>query len=379
MAITIQTAPSNTGSVNDEMLFVVAEVVKTADEVTFPDYRFVCDIYVNSIFLARLKARPDPVYKMGVFNVGPILRSSSAYGLQGNFPAGYFDYNVAINYQVKFGEEYADTLYTNLVVDSSDRETYQTYKKKPFLNSNVIANGKISNMPSIISAYRPLYHHYIPFFSNVSGVADLQLDAYNAAGVLVASSTTSNAGYVAKTVRQFSVGESPVNNSLYDISYVLLSGAFTQRINYICSKYTPIVLAWLNPYGAYESQHFGLLSKKNVEISHKDFGQLDYRWNSSGVVSYGANNTFFGGKRNYSSNVIQRMKITSHLLNDDEYTWLADLFISPDVYMYDPATSYFQPVRIIETNYEYRTYKTDKKTALEFSIEYAAQYNAQFL
>lgn len=375
MAITIQTAPSNTGSVNDEMLFVVVDIVKASDDVTYPDYRYVCDIYVNDIFAARLKARPDPLYKMGVFNVGPILRSYQSY----NFPAGFFDYNVLLNYKVKFGEEYGDTIYTNLLVDSSDRETYQTYKPKPFFNSNVIANGRASNMPDTVYQYRPLYYHLIPFFSNVSGVPDLQVDAYNAAGTLVSASTISNAGYSAKEIRQFNLGGSPINNAALDISYAILSGTFDLRINYICSKYTPVVLAWLNPYGAYETQHFGLLSKKNIEISHKEFSQLDYRWNSSGVVSYGVNNTFYGGKKTFSSNVIQRMKITSHLLNDAEYTWLADLFISPDVYIYDPGTTYFQPVRIIETNYEYRTYKNSKKTPLEFSVEFAAQYNSQFL
>lgn len=60
---------------------------------------------------------------------------------------------------------------------------------------------------------------------------------------------------------------------------------------------------------------------------------MNYRINASGEVSYEADNVYYGGKKGFATNGKTRLSMTSHLLNESEYTWLADLFISPEVYI----------------------------------------------
>lgn len=54
MAIVLNSEAGNTSSVNNEMLFVAYEATKATDPVTYVDYSYVCDVYVDSVFIERL-------------------------------------------------------------------------------------------------------------------------------------------------------------------------------------------------------------------------------------------------------------------------------------------------------------------------------------
>src|SRR5258705_4993683 len=73
--MTLQSNPGTYYSVHGDLLFVVIDVTKVA---TYSDYRYVCDVYVGTTLVARLKAFPRPDNKMGVFNIGTIVRSYMA-------------------------------------------------------------------------------------------------------------------------------------------------------------------------------------------------------------------------------------------------------------------------------------------------------------
>lgn len=377
MAIVLNTEAANTSSVNNEMLFVAYEATKANDPVTYPDYSYVCDIYVSSTLIARLKARPDPLYKRGVFDVSKVLQAYATYGLK----ASSFkeDYTIKINYQLKFGEEYDFTLYPNLLVDSSDRSCFTTYMARPFTSTSVLNNGIASNLPSVISYNRNELYHFIPVYSNVTGVVDgtLSVIFYDNSNNNVGSGSLSNSDYVLNTIRQINIASISIPATA---TYAIYTGIASFRVNYLCNgKYTPYTLAWLNPYGGYDSMSFGFVSKKNIDIYKKDFSQIPYKLDASGNVSYQNNNVFYGSKKSFAANVQTKLSLTSHLLTDAEYRWMADLFISPDVYLYDTNLSKFVPVRITANNYEYRTYANSKLTPLKLDIEFTDIYNAQNL
>lgn len=385
MAIVINSEAGNTSSVNNEMLFVVYEATKANDPTTYPDYSYVCDVYVDSTLVERLIARPDPTYKRGIFDVSRALQPYCTYGFDAS--SGKVDYTARVAYQLKFGEQYDGTLYTNLTVDSSDRYAFKTYAVKPFTSSAVIANGLASNMPSTVKWHKSQDYQLMCLFSNVSGITDVELKHYNDAGTLLNTTTITNGDYTANEIRQLNLGKlvADISGATYA---TVTGGGLNQRIEYLCDgKYTPYTLVWLNPYGGYDSQSFGLVSRKVIELTKKDFMQLPYQLNASGEVSYQANNVFYGGEKGYASNVKVKFNLTSHLLNEDEYTWLADLFISPEVYIYaaevgsmSPSDAgYFIPVTIGQSNYEYRNYKNSRLTPLQFEVEFGHIYNSQFL
>lgn len=393
MAIVINTAPTNNASLSNEMLFVVYESVKSEDDVTYPNYQYVCDVYVDDVFKARIKARPDPVNQRGVFNISPILRDSASYGLVANYANATESYNIKVNYKVKFGEEYADTLYTNLLVDSVSREAYESYARRPFDSPDVlddVVGSWATNIPRTIYNFKSQKWQLLPFYDNVSGIANFEAIFYNTAWVQVGATVSiSAAGYIAKNVLQINAGFQKLSALLSteqkeEVDYcqvAKVSAPLSEiiTIRYACSKHTPLTLAWLNQFGGYDSYQFGMVSKKSIELSRKDFSKLNYSMNASGDVSYSSDGVFYGSKKGFASDVMVKMKLTSHLLNSDEYAWLADMFISPDVYIYDTVLEKFIPVTITENNYEYRTYPNSKLTVLDFNVQFSDNYNSQFL
>lgn len=375
MPLTLYTAPSNSSSLANEMLFVIFEGTKAYDEVTYPDYKYVLDIYVASVLVGRQKVRPRPDNRLGIFDVSVVLRDYVTYGL--SISSSKVDYDSSISYQVKLGEEYNGTTYTNLVTDST-RTAFKTYAKRPFTTSVIIANGMASNMPRIRNYHNDQAWMLFPIYSSSTPIPDSKIDLKDSTGSTLSTQSISNSDYSAGKIRQINFGQVFANNVEYINFYG--GGVPITKVNLLCAeKYPAYTFAWLNPYGGYDSQSFGLVSKKTIEIERKDFSRLNYEFNVSGVVSYDANSVFYGSKRGFAATAKTKMLFTSHLLSDDEYTWLSEFFSSPDVYLYDTDKSKFMPVTITDTTYEYRTYKNSRLTPLQFNVEFSDQNNSQFL
>lgn len=373
MALSILSYPNNTASVSSEMLFVVNEATKANDPVNYPDYKYIMDVYFESVLIARLKATPDPVNKFGVFDVSGLLRYySPAYNFNpSNELPNYTDYAIADAYQVILGEEYSGSTYLNLLTDE-DRLFFRSYAERPFTSSSVATTpGLLSNMPSEINNTGGV-RCIVPYFTNVTGTAILEVSFKTNAGVTVGGWSIINDTMLVNHVRQIIV-----DNSIWQADYAQLSGLFDLRINFKCSKFDTYTLAWLNQYGAYESHSFGFVSKKQIEIEKKSYSQLPYKINASGIISYAQDNVFYGGKRDYNKLVKTQLSLTSDLLSAGEYTWLADMFKSPDVYLYSAAG--WLPVRITGSNYDYRNYDNSRLSSLKFDVEFSDNYNSQYL
>lgn len=389
--MTILNSPGNLSSVSNEMIFVV-EDAKSLDPVTYPNYKYIADVYVDGELKARLRATPDPAYSFGRFDVSVILRDYvPAYGLKANYANVTEEYDINIAYTCKLGEEYGDTLFTNIVTDS-ERTAYKTYAQRPFLTSDAIGvklGLSASNYPvasvSKGTAYKTEKWLIVPFIQDSSGSfvnIALQDDDNNTVG------SVSYQYLNPFTIFQVNIGFDKISaemglsqiqkDSVTKIRYDF-DGTPPLSLTYKCSKYTPINLAWLNPYGAYESQSFGLVSKRTNEITRKDYAQLSYQMNSSGVISYDSDGVMYGSKKGYAATTKASMALTSHLLTDAEYTWLADLFSSPDVYFFSDTLDRWVPCTIQDNNYEYRTYKNSRLKTLQFTINYTDSYNSQYL
>lgn len=396
MSLSILTAPGNASSASDEMLFIINEPVKAIDPVTYPNYKYVLDIYVSSVLVARMKATPDPTNKYGIFDVSKILQDYvPAYGLKANYANATENYSLNVSYRVKIGEEYGDTLYTNILTDGSDRAAYRSYAKRPFTFSGQISNvsgvtAVASNIPNRrltnLTGYKTDKWFLMPVIDNVSGTSVYYEFLDSAGGAIGGLSTfviplpnklyQLNLSFI-KIASVLSLSQS-LQDSIISL-HIYTAYDYHFLINYSCSKYTPVTLAWLNPYGAYESYTFGLMNKKTTITDRKEISKLPYAIAAGGAVSYKADGVFYGSKRGFSSTTKTKLHLTSHLLTDEEYKWLADMFESTDVYRYDPVLDAFVPCKITQTDYEYRTYLSNRLTPLEFDIEFSDEYNSQNL
>lgn len=99
--------------------------------------------------------------------------------------------------------------------------------------------------------------------------------------------------------------------------------------------------------------------------------------NASGEVDYYNSNNVYNETRSvYASQYKEKMTLNTDILTDEEYDWLADLILSPMVFI--EMNSYFIPCVIVRNNYEFKKVINDKLTNLTIDIEFGEQFNAQY-
>lgn len=406
MAISIQHNPGQFFSLHGDVIFTVVDIVKASDPVTYPDYRYVADVYVGSLLVARLKAYPNPTNKIGIFNIGNILRSYQA--------AVFNPVNNTIDAQsmelgefyvkatVKFGEEYNFTQYSDLTVDT-ERIYYGHYNGRMIgvtTNLSAKSNRAATNRPTTTPVYTGSRHNFIPWFSFFSTTVQnivITIKTYTKAGTLVGTQ-----GPFAVSSPKFSMqilNFSPsainamfsgfINPAFADYYVVEMFGnpndaatTVTLRFDLTCEpKHEVFSLHFLNKYGGFESRDFTKVSRKTIDIDRSEFGKLGYAMDSSGVISYASTGNVYNETRSiYSSQYKEKMTLNTDILTNDEYQWLSELVLSPLVYIEQvvSGTSYFLPCVITANNYEFRKTVNDSLTNLTLDIEFGEQYNAQY-
>lgn len=402
--ITIQSNPSTYFSVHGDLIFTVVDIVKASDSSTYPDYRYVCDVYVDTTLVARLKAYPHPDNKIGIFNIANIVRnyittlfSPVASQLIAQ-TLGLGDFS--INATMKFGEEYDFTLYTNLLVDS-ERIYYNHYNGRligQLTNLSSVYNNAATLRPATSPVREDSKFNLFPFFAKNFAIR-LDIRSYTDAGALIGQFDYDIPLPADKTMKVFNLSPAAINaaspglivqgvTSYYTVQFqrTILEIAGDDgpeyRFEMRCEpKYEIFTLHFLNKYGGFESRDFTKVSRKTIDIERSEFGKLGYTMDSSGVISYKDSNNVYNETRSaYARQYKEKMTLNTDILSDDEYTWLADLILSPMVYveMVSSGTSYFLPCVITANNYEFRKSVNDRLTNLTLDIEFGEQFNSQY-
>lgn len=389
MALTIQYSPGTYFSTQGDLIFTVVDIVKASDPITYPDYKYICDIYVSSILVARLKSVPRPDNKIGIFNIANIVRNYIAANFN---PANSLlaqtlgDTEFSISVIIKFGEEYGFTTYADLLTDSA-RVYFNSYNGRllgTLTNLSAYAGKAATVRPTNTPVYSGAKHCFIPYFNTGTSSLTVNAKSYNAAGTLLITITLVTNPTVTNTIYLFDVGPTVLlalnaaffNNADY---YTLdFNGANTYRFNTKCeSTYEVFTMHFLNRFGGFESRDFTKVSRKVLDIEKHDFGKLGYDMDVSGVLTYKSTNGVYNETRSvYSSQYKEKLTLNTDLLTDAEYTWMADLILSPMVFI--EMDSYFLPVALAANNYEFKKNINDELTNLTINLEFGEQFNAQY-
>lgn len=395
MALVLNANPSGYPSAHGDNIFVVFDSVKSANSEAYPDYKYVCDVYIGATLVTRLKKVPQPDNSRGVFNVGPIIRAyvSSVFNptpavLRAQ-QSGLNEFFVTAT--MKFGDEYDLTTYTNLLVDSA-RNYYNHY------------NGRLLGVTSNLDEYTdkaltvrpfatPVNENdafcFISFLPTDTDNVTLSIKAYNSAGVLLGTITQAYAPSAANTLQIFNVAPSVIgthtpgflaNAAYYTVEFQTPNdtGDSLLRFDITCEAiYEVKTLHFLNRFGGFESKNFSKVSKKSTTINKSEFGKLPYTISSVGAVEYFNSNKVYNEIRSvYASRYQEKLTLNTDILSDEEYIWLADLVHSPLVYLED--SGYFIPVVISQNNYDFRKRQTDKLTNLTLDIEFGESFTTQY-
>lgn len=385
MALVIKYFPPDYSSLQDDLIYTVSETVKTADPVTYPNYKFIGDVYVGGVLVARMKKVQDPITGIGIFNIGQVVRNylqtifdPTANVLVAQIMGAYI-HNLPI--QMKFGEEYSATSYLNITVDTQ-RTFFNNYNGR-------LTSGYSSLLPYTdkVASSRPLtgetfltsQNVFLPFLPTTT--ADIPVIITPDIGSVYSTTyTPANA----LNLLIFNVSPQALNSAhpgtivAATTYYIVQIGASTYHFNIICEPiYTPYTVHFLNQAGGFESKIFSKVSHRTIDIARKDYGKLPYTVNTAGIPSYKSSNGVYNeGRSTYSVQYKEKMILNTDLLSDAEYAWLEDLILSPMVYLEDAG--YYYPVVITDNNYEPKKVINDDLTNLVINIEFGRQLNAQY-
>lgn len=187
MAIVINSSPGTYFSAHGDLLFVVFEATKAVDPVTYPDYKYIADVYIGATLVARLKKVPQPDNKRGVFNIGDIVRNYMQLAFSPE-PSVVVAQKLALSeffldVTVKFGEEYNFTTFLNVLVDST-RRYFNHYNNRtlgqltalpPFLDK-VVSNRPYAGDINLADNYA-----FLPYWPSTTDDIDVVITKYGTA------------------------------------------------------------------------------------------------------------------------------------------------------------------------------------------------------
>lgn len=385
MALTIKDTPDTYSSVHDCLVYTVLESTMVADPDTYPNFKYIADVYVNGALVARIRKIPDPTYGFGVFDVSQIVRNYVSATFE-PVPNALVCWKMAqgkfyVDVQLKFGYEYDFTSYYDVTVDDS-RVFYNNYNaRKNGYNSDIatVVNDIASRRPNINKIIHGTPYLLIPYFP--TNTTEVPVIITPSSGSVLNTSFTpaaSNELHVLNlspsAINNISPGKIPASLRYYTVEV----GGQAYRFNLTCeAQYQVYMLHFLNRYGGFESRMFNKVSRTKFKIDRETYGRLPYEITNTGAVmdkdSFGV---YLPSRSVYSSQQEESMTLNTDFLTDAEYKWLSDLIFSTMVFLEDAG--YFYPVVITNSNYEPKKSINDDLTNLSIDIDFGQQLNAQY-
>ncbi len=386
MSLSIKYTPTQYSSFQDNLIYTVLSD-KVSDPATYPNFKYIGDVYIGGVQVARLKKIADPVTGIGVFDVAQIVRAycettfSPTFGQLAAQVLGDTAFNLSV--VMKFGEEYDFVEYLNITVDSS-RVFFNNYNGRGLaLNTSLLLLGDkvASRRPTTGQARLTERYNLVPFFPTTTGVIAITVTPVGGGLGYIDTVIPDNAydlqiiNLAPANLNSFQAGTITEETQYYDVQI----GSQTYRFNVVCEAvYTAQNIHFLNKLGGFESKSFNKVSRYSVSSQKSDYGKYPYTIGADGgVTGFDGNNVYNEVRPVYASQFTESKVFNTDLLTDDEYAWLSDLMLSPMVYI-EEANGDFFPVRIVDTSYEIRKAVNDGPTNLTINVQYGATLNAQY-
>lgn len=392
MAITVNSVPEAYASAHDDLWYVV-----TSTNVAQTNFKFVFDVYVNMVLVARVKQYPDPSTNKGYFNAANIVRNYLTSYFKPAISQTLFSYDgndIYVDYEIKYGEEYGGTLYTNLTNVSYKAFNYYN---PPFRDPSTsyfsnfvtkwISNRDLSN---IDCAFSERCHIGWMNASGSTTSMTATIQKYSESGATVGSPST-GASESVNSFGMFDVSPAAVNTYLgssfissSDYAYgIKLNYSSTQsteiKVRLNCNpRYTPVTVHFLNQLGSYDTIFFRAVNRESRTMESKLYQQMNWQYNagSTSMRNYNIFNVMNPGGVKYAVNQSVTYSLKSDYLNQTNYNWVKELIASPEVYM--EVNGYYYPFNITTSNWQQKYKFADKMFNLEIEGEVNQKINSQF-
>lgn len=384
MSITIINSPSGKPSIQDDLWHIAAS---SNSGVT--DFKYVFDVFVNGVQKVRTKVFPDPNTGRGYFNASQIVKNSITYDwavfkddVLCAYPSASGE--VSLAYDVRYGEDISGVTTLNMASG-----TTRGYNWRPPIFQRRVKT--ISDKDNTWVTSRPLYANVarptivsgdyvgekLMIGFNRTDDLTLVVDTYGYGNNFIGTQNIGTVPGSPSDYFQLNISPAAINNfygsalindnvKYYDI---YLNGADDLfRVNIICDRgYTPIPLHFMNMWVLFDTARFGLVSRLNMEVERKAFTQRDYDLGASSVDYFNSENKYRESKLNYGQRGNFTYQLTMDAPTDDDYNWLYELLLSPQVYA--EIEGYYYPVTVKTTAYEFSKLINNRLRAFEIEIE----------
>lgn len=393
MAITIDNTPNSYQSAHEDLWFVVS-----SNNTGQSNFKYVFDVVINSVLVARVKSFPQPSTNKGIFNAATIVRNYLNNYFKPSTTNVLFSYtgtDIRVPYTIQFGEEYGGTTYTNLTSGS-----YNAYNYYPNImdglgafdgtwyddyKASLLTKRDQQNFTTRLDNGR-CFVGLLNGAENTSRSWRFDVTRYNS-GV-----ATTNTDGVNVTVTDFALLDlSPdAINEYLDTTFITSAtdyyildaeqngGAeWAIRVNILCEpRYDVIPIHFLNSLGGFDTFNFGLVNRESRAIERKSYEEIEWQYRSGDMHRVDAYNTFYGGAKPFATSQTITYRLTSDWVSLTEYTWIRDLIASPQVYLEDGG--YYIPVKVNTNSWTEKKRYADKTYNVELDIEFGTKAYSQF-
>lgn len=384
-----------------------------SDKKDETNFKYIFDVFdADGNQLIRSKVYPDPATGRGYFDVSGVLRSAVDLDFTGLYSPLQFYYQVLnntnqlrIEYSVEVGEEYnvgasgitylndasgATTAFNSINdvwtkgIDYKFAPTTAAGVTEPYgyvTNRPFQIKSQYANEPIIIGVHLKYEASPADYYNKFT------IKKYNTAGTLLATATE---------VYELDPGDDKyllVNIGVEGINNLLGAGWIDSNVAYYtvqCVKDTIRVdlqcnglyemynLIFLNRLGMYDTARFSCVNKMTMDVQRKIFEKRDVSFGNTGVSYKVGNSTQYNeSKINFDGVINWNLRLTMDFPTDQEYQWLSELIYSTKVILAKNinGTTYYYPVVIKNSNYEYIQRLSSKLKTLEIDVDLSQKRN----
>jgi hypothetical protein len=374
--MTIKSYPTAYSSVNSQLIWVVYDA-HSINPVTYPNYKYVAECYINGTLIATSRRFQDPTNNFGVFDfsneireyITPQLTPISSGILANELSNGEW----SIDVQVKFKEEYSGTI-GGIVATDSVRTFFNHYNGRTDQQTILSSLGSkpLSTRQVNIEVFQNNDNFFLPYFCESSGNFNV---------VINGTTTKTITGVHNNSIQLLNISPVAINSeysNLINKDYTLSVGGTTYNCKVICEPvHTNYPVHFLNKYGGFESFNFYKAHRQTFEIERKSYKQLPYTIDgSTGAMSLKTGNVMNEQTTMFGVKYKEKLKVQSNLLGDSDWQFLEQLINSPLIYLQDGSILY--PVTISESNYEVKQIEIDNYQTLSIEFDFGTTYKTQF-
>ena len=399
MAITINSSPDIYSSLHAPLWFVLSST-NTAQT----NFKYVCDVYVNSNLVARLKSFPQPVSSKGIFNVAPIVRNYwASYFKPDIVTPSAFSYtgsDIYVDYELKFGEEYGGTTYLDLTTTNKFGYNYiQDYLYTPgspmYLTpleyetqyqGNFISNRDYANIyfnkERLQTGY--LFLSFLSDAENTPKNHSIDVSVYN--GSTTTNYTGSNVNFrdfalldiSPRAINDYIASSIITSTTVYYDVKIKIAGNLrnTARVYLNCTQNDVVTLHYLNALGGYDTMDFTKVNRQTRNIEKSSFEGIEWEYSSNAMNRANSYGVLYGGSNQFAT----RQKLTYRLISDwlsyIDYLAIKELIGSSEIYL--ERGNNFIPVQVGTNTWTEKKRYADKTYNLELDISIANNINSQF-